>query len=412
MNRFLKFICLFIFFFFFSFSDVHAVENEKVTLYLFHGDGCPHCREEIEFLDTIKNKYDNLEIVKYETWYDEENSELLEDVKEFLDVESGGVPFTVIGDITILGFGSGTGSRIERAIKFYDDNLYVDVVEQVKNGTNEKEVKEENMESTSDKFEKEEKKTDDSLTVNLPIIGKVNLKSVSVMSGAVILGLLDGFNPCAMWILLFLISMLIGINDRKRMWILGLSFLITSAAVYMAIMLSWLNIVVKMTTVIWIRNIIALIAVIGGIFNLRSFYKSHDGGCNVVDDKKRKKIFSKIRKFTSEKNLFLALIGVIGLAISVNFVELACSAGLPLIFTQLLAINGISGMNGFMYTLLYIVFFLFDDMIIFFIAMITLKVTGISTKYSKYSHLIGGILMIIVGLLLLFKPEWLMFSNF
>ena len=206
--------------------------------------------------------------------------------------------------------------------------------------------------------------------------------------------------------------MLIGINNRKRMWILGLSFLITSAAVYMAIMLSWLNIVVKMTTVIWIRNIIALIAVIGGIFNLRSFYKSHDGGCNVVDDKKRKKIFSKIRKFTSEKNLFLALIGVIGLAISVNFVELACSAGLPLIFTQLLAINGISGMNGFMYTLLYIVFFLFDDMIIFFIAMITLKVTGISTKYSKYSHLIGGILMIIVGLLLLFKPEWLMFSNF
>ena len=215
----------------------NAKEN-KVTLYLFHGDGCPHCREEIEFLDTIKDKYDNLEIVKYETWYDDANSDLLENVKNALEIDSRGVPFTVIGDITISGFGPSTGSRIERAIEFYDDNLYVDVVKQVKNGTYKKDVKKENKETISEKFEKEEKKTDDSLTVDLPIIGKINLKLISVMSGTVILGLLDGFNPCAMWVLLFLISMLIGINDRRRMWILGLSFLVTSAAVYMAIMLS------------------------------------------------------------------------------------------------------------------------------------------------------------------------------
>ena len=217
-----------------------------------------------------------------------------------------------------------------------------------------------------------------------------------------------------MWILLFLLSILIGMKDRKRMWIIGLTFLLTSAFVYMLIMLSWLQIAVKVTDVIWIRNIIAIVALIGAGFNLRSFINAvrseNQDGCEIVDDKKRKKIFKKIRKFTSEKSLILALIGVIGLAISVNLVELACSAGLPLVFTELLVLNKANSFMRFTYTLLYILFFLLDDLVVFFIAMFTMKITGISTKYNKYSHLLGGIIMLIVGILLLFKPEWLMFQ--
>lgn len=106
----------------------------------------------------------------------------------------------------------------------------------------------------------------------------------------------------------------------------------------------------------------------------------------------------------------MALIETIALAFSVNIIELACSAGLPLVFTQLLSLNKITGLGAFFYVLLYTLFFLLDDLIVFFGAMRTMEVTGISTKYSKYSHLIGGILMIMIGLLLIFKPEWLMFQ--
>ena len=155
---------------------------------------------------------------------------------------------------------------------------------------------------------------------------------------------------------------------------------------------------------------IAIIALIGAIINLRAFIKSRDSGCEVVDDKKRKTIFKKIKKFTHEKSLLLALVGVIGLAISVNLVELACSAGLPLVFTELLVINNVNSFMRFTYTLLYILFFLLDDLVVFFIAMFTMKITGISTKYNKYSHLIGGIIMLLIGILLIFKPEWLMFQ--
>ena len=386
---------------------VNAKEEDTIKLYLFHGDGCPHCAEEIKFLDSIEGKYDNLEIVKYEVWYNNENATLLEKVKSAFDDKRNGVPTTVIGDTVILGYGDGTGSKIERAIEHYREDEYTDYVAKIQDGSFNKD----DLKKEENKFEKEEKKTDEEETIKLPIFGKVNLKKVSLTSAAVIIGLVDGFNPCAMWILLFLISVLIGMKDRKRMWALGLTFLITSALVYMLIMLSWIQIAVKITAIIWIRNIIAIIALIGAFINIRSYINSRkNGGCEVVDDKKRKNIFSKIRKFTSEKSFILAMIGIMGLAISVNLIELACSAGLPLVFTELLVLNNTSDFMKFIYTLLYILFFLLDDLIVFFIAMFTMKITGISTKYNKYSHLIGGIIMLVVGVLLLFKPEWLMFQ--
>ena len=378
-------------------------KDKEVTLYLFHGDGCPHCKEEMEYLDSVEKKYKDLKIVKYEVWYNEENSELLKKVQDTFDITTKGVPTNVIGSTVITGFGSSTGKTIERAIEYYQKNDYEDIVSQIKDDSYDG--------KPVDKFSDEEKKTDKEMSLDTGILGTVNLKKMSLITAAVLIGLVDGFNPCAMWILLFLISVLIGMKDRKRMWILGLSFLITSALVYMVIMLSWISIAVKMTSIIWIRNIIAIIALIGGIVNLRSFYKERkESGCQVVDDKKRKKIFSKIKKFTHEKNFFLALIGVIGLAISVNLVELACSAGLPIVFSELLVLNKTSEFMKFMYTLVYIFFFLIDDLIVFFIAMFTMKVTGISTKYNKFSHLLGGIIMIIIGVLLIFKPGWLMFN--
>ena len=382
---------------------VFAKDN-KIKLYLFHGDGCPHCAEEIKFLETIEKKYKNLEIVKYEVWYNEENSTLLKRVEESFELTRSGVPTNVIGDTVIQGYSESTGTKLERAIKFYSKNNYTDQIEKIKDGSF-------NKEELSDEFNKSEEKTDSSMSMKIPLIGKVNLKKVSLVTAAVVIGLVDGFNPCAMWILLFLISVLIGMKNRKRMWALGLTFLMTSALVYMLIMLSWIEIAVKITTVIWVRNIIAVVALIGAIINIRSYIKSRkDTGCEVVDDKKRKNIFKKIRKFTSEKSFILAMLGVIGLAISVNLIELACSAGLPLVFTELLALNDVSSTMKFVYTLVYILFFLIDDLIVFFIAMFTMKITGISSKYNKYSHLLGGIIMFVIGILLIFKPEWLMFQ--
>ena len=212
-----------------------------------------------------------------------------------------------------------------------------------------------------------------------------------------------------MWILLFLISMLFNMKNKKRMWILGITFLFTSAFVYFLAMLG-LNVVLSFTAVNWVRALIGVVALIGGFINIRSYIKTKDDGCHIVDDKKRKKYFTKIKKFTTEQNFILALIGVIALAASVNLVELACSAGFPAIFIEILNMNNFSNLQDTLYILLYILFFLIDDLVIFIIAMTTLKLTGISTKYNRISHLVGGILMILMGVLLILKPDWLMFN--
>lgn len=383
---------------------VNAKENEMIKLYLFYGDGCPHCAAEKEYLAEVKEKYKNVEFVYYEVWKDIDNQQLFEKVRDELEITRTGVPLTVIGETPIIGYSESVNSKIDRAIEFYSENEYTDVVSKIKDGTY---VKEDN---DVNEFLEEEEKTDEESTVEIPLIGSLNLKNVSLSTAALILGFIDGFNPCAMWVLLFLISMLIGMKNKKRMWAIGLTFLGSSAFIYMLIMLSWLNLVVEISTSILLRNIVAVIAVGGGCLNLYNYFKHQDSGCSVVDEKKRKNVFERIKKFTKEKSLILALIGTIALAFSVNIIELACSAGLPLVYTQLLALNGITGFRAFLYVLLYVIFFLMDDLIIFFVAMRTMEVTGISTKYSKYSHLIGGILMIIIGGLLLFKPEWLMFQ--
>jgi len=381
-----------------------ALEDDTITLYFFHGDGCPHCAEEEQFLVTLQEEYPELVIEEYEVWYNEENAGLLSQVEEAFSIKQSGVPTNVIGSTAITGYSEATGKKIKRAVEYYKSHEYVDVLSKIKDGSYDKEN------PIPDNFSGEEEKSDEELSVDVPLFGNFNLKNFSLSAAAALIGLIDGFNPCAMWILLFLISVLIGMKDRKRMWILGITFLVTSALVYMFIMLSWITIAVKITTIIWVRNIIAVIALIGGIWNLRGFIKSKDSGCEVVDDKKRKKIFQKIRKFTSEKSFILAILGVMGLAISVNLVELACSAGLPLVFTELLALNETTSIMKFLYTLVYIFFFLIDDLVVFVIAMVTMKVTGISTKYNKYSHLLGGIIMVVIGILLIFKPGWLMFN--
>lgn len=369
------------------------------TITLFYGDGCPHCAKEELYLDTLQKEDPTLKIVRYETWYQEENATLMSQVKETFGVTHSYVPFTVIGTETITGFSEATKSQILSAIQKCKQGTCPDIVAQVK--------------ETGGPIALETPSVEDSETeseLTLPILGQVDTKAVSIPLIAIVLGFVDGFNPCAMWILLFLIGMLLGTKDRRRMWILGLTFLITSGVVYLLFMMAWLQVALKMNQIIWIRNGIALLALVGAFMNLYSFWKPDPTGCHVVEETKRKTLMKQIKRFVTEQKFFLAIVGIMGLAIVVNFVELACSAGLPLLFTQILALNNLSGASYIGAMLLYILFYMIDDIAIFAIAMVTFKLTGISNKYSKYSHLIGGILMLVIGILLLLHPSWLMFG--
>ena len=157
MNKFRLYLLLFIGLLIFPFS-VFA-EDKKVTLYLFHGDGCPHCAEEIKFLDGLQEKYPDLSIVKYEVWFNSENSDFFDQVQKTLEIDRLGVPTTIIGDTVLVGYGGTSGNKIERAVQYYYEHDYVDQIENIKNGTYEKKESQED----EDSFEKQEAESDDEI---------------------------------------------------------------------------------------------------------------------------------------------------------------------------------------------------------------------------------------------------------
>ena len=125
---------------------------------------------------------------------------------------------------------------------------------------------------------------------------------------------------------------------------------------------------------------------------------------------KKQKIFGKLKSISQRKNLIFALLGIIVLAFAVNLLELVCSAGLPTVYTQLLTMSDLNTFQYYLYLLFYILIFMLDDMVIFVVAMKTLHSVGLNGKYARYSHLIGGVLMILIGLAMIFKPELIMFG--
>lgn len=413
MKRVIGLLCIFISLFIFDISLINAQSQKNlVNIYFFHSNTCPHCKEELNLLNELEAKYDNIKIYKYEINTDN-NGQLLLDVAELFDTNVTGTPFTVIGDKVYKGFSyENSKSKFIRSIEYYSDNGYQDKVgEYIGN------IELPTYPIGKDKSGEDSKTIDEYINekedykLNIPLIGTVQLKSFTLPVISILIGLVDGFNPCAMWVLLFLISMLIGMNDKKRMWIMGFTFLLTSGLIYLLFMVAWLNAATLLLSINWVRLLIGIVAIIGSIINLRSYViHRKDNGCDVIDDKKRNKIFDRIKKFTHEKNFFIAIIGVMALAISVNIVELACSAGLPVMFIEILSMNNLNIIEQIVYIALYMLFFLLDDFIVFFIAMRTMQLTGFSTKYGKLSKLIGGILLLLIGLLLIFKPEWLMFN--
>lgn len=246
--------------------------------------------------------------------------------------------------------------------------------------------------------------------INLPFIGEFDVKSVSLPVLSVVLGAVDGFNPCAMWTLLFLITMLLGMENRTRMWILGSTFILASAVVYFIFMAAWLNLFLFLGLIFWVRAIIGIVAIGVGGYHIKEFIVNKNKGCKVTGDEKRRRIFDKIKRITQQKSFWIALGGIIILAFAVNLVELICSLGLPVVFTSTLAISNLPSWQYYLYVIVYIFFFMIDDMIVFIIAMITLQAVGISTKYSRISNIVGGTILLIIGTLLIIRPEWLMFG--
>ena len=382
----------------------------QVKINFFWGESCPHCAKAEIFLEEYVSNKPNIELRSYEVYNNIVNAQLLGEVGRYLNTNVGGVPFTVIGDKTIVGFGSAetTGRQIEQIVEMCEVQGCEDVMLKLAAIGND------DLVEGSVEVETEEKEliVNEKLAghkIHLPIFGEMDAGKGSLVGLTATIAFLDGFNPCAMWVLLFLISLLLGMENKRRRWALGLAFILTSGFVYFLFLAAWLNFFIFVGKISIVRIIIGLVAVVSGYFSLRAWYR-HRTGCIVEASEGRKKIFEKLRNIVAKKNFLIALLGIILLAFGVNLVELMCSAGLPAIYTQVLSLSELSTFSYYAYLLWYVIIFMLDDIVVFAIAMISLQAFGISNKYSLWVKLVGGIIILLLGISLLFKPELLMFG--
>jgi len=361
-----------------------AQEALPVYLTLFYGDGCPHCAKEEAYLSKLEKEFPSLKVRKLEVWHNQDNVKIMEETGKKLNIQITGVPLTLIGNKVISGYlnDQTTGQQIKKIIQQHLITGCADIVGDIDGN-----------------ISCEEKDASD--IINLPLFGEVNFKSWSLPILTIVIGSIDGFNPCAMWVLLFLISLLLGMENRRKMWVLGFTFILTSALVYFFFLAAWLNLFLFLSYVTIIRSAIGVVAVVSGGYHLKEWWFNRNATCRATSQEKREKIMSRLRWVTEQKVFWLALIGIIVVAVAVNMVEVVCSAGLPAIYTQILAGANLSTPIYYLYLLLYILFYMIDDLIVFMIAMTTLQAFGISNKYTHWTNLFGGIIILILGLLLI-----------
>jgi thiol-disulfide isomerase/thioredoxin len=376
--------------------------QESVYLTIFYSDVCPHCADEKIFLEKLENKYDFLTVRQYKV---SKYSELFGQVSHRLGKTAAAIPFTVIGDEAIIGYlnDKTTGAQIEEMIIRHSHVGCNDVVGAVlkEHGLAEEVISGEVCDPGEDSKE--------GLNITLPVFGQINSASVSLPILTIMIGFLDGFNPCAMWVLLFLLSLLINMRDKRKLWLLGSTFIFVSGIVYFLFLTAWLNVFLFLGFIPMVRIIIGLVAIVSGIMHLRD-YQQNRTGCKATNKEKRQKTFQKIQTIVHTKSFWLALFGIITLAVSVNMLELVCSAGLPAIYTQVLTLANLPIWQYYAFLLLYVLIFIIDDLVIFIIAVKTWHTIGVSGKFSRFSSLIGGIIILLLGILLIFQPNWVMFG--
>ena len=371
----------------------------SVDVQVFWRTGCPHCEKVRSFLQAAATRDAGLRLHEYEINESPSNRDAFSRAVDYFSVMNPAVPMVIVSDRHWVGYDDDvtTGAAIVAAIEACRSRACVDLSAVLFAQTAMPPAQRAPVQAPPK-------------TMRVPLLGEINIAALSLPVLTVVLAGIDGFNPCAMWTLVFLVGLLVGMPDRLRMWTLGSAFIVTSAAVYYLFLAAWLNVLLFLGMMLWIRVAVAVVALAGGAYYLREFFMNPEALCRVTGSASRQRVLTQLRAVALEQRFWLALLGIVLLAIAVNLVEFVCSAGIPAVYVQILAMSQLPVWQYHAYLLLYILVFMLDDLLIFVIAMKTLQVSGLSGTYARWSHLIGGGLLLLIGVLLLFKPEWLAFG--
>jgi thiol-disulfide isomerase/thioredoxin len=348
-----------------------------VTLLFFWGVGCPHCEEARPFIERLRQERPELRIEAVEVRQDAVGRQRFIDTMQRLDAPGHGIPTFVLGQRWVTGFAPGvTETAVERVV--------ADALTHADDGVPSR------VEG-----------------VQTSLFGWLSAADLGLPVFTIALGLLDGFNPCAMWVLLFLLATLAGQRDRTRMAVTAGTFVLVSGAVYFAFMAAWLSVFLVIGMTRSIQVVLGAIALAMGAVNLKDFFAFGRGPSLSIPDSAKPGIYARVRSVLREHSLAGSLLGIAMLAVLVNLVELLCTAGLPAIYTSVLAQQELSTLGRLAYLGLYNLAYVADDALMVTIAVVTLSRRRLAERAGRWLKLASGAVMLALGLLLLLHPEWL-----
>ncbi|HEU4513459.1 MAG TPA: hypothetical protein VFR87_10185 [Nocardioidaceae bacterium] len=352
-----------------------APDGEPVELTLFWGDGCPHCAAEHEWLEEAKEKYPDLVVTEYEVWFDEDNRALLAETAEEMGFEPSGVPVTIIGERHWIGFSDAVQAQMELTI----------------------------AEAATGAMVTEQGETSSS-TVDVPLVGEVTVSSDSLVLSTLVIGFVDGVNPCSLWVISVLLAIVVRTGSRRRVFAIGTTFLLVTAAMYAVYMVGIFSAMSVMGHLGAIQLVVALVAGVFGIVSVKDYFAFKKGISFTIKDSAKPGIYRRMRAAAGHDALLPALGATVLLAVGVSLLETPCTAGFPVLWSGLLAANGVGTAEAVGLFGLYMAPFLLDELIVFAVAVVTLRATKMQEHHGRLLKLVAGTTMLALAGTVLVSP--------
>jgi glutaredoxin/cytochrome c biogenesis protein CcdA len=370
------------------------------TVYMFGRDDCGFCKKQLEFLNSEGIPYIYLNIRE-----DEAARALYDQVVAKHDLTKV-TPISIVGERVFLGFDSSqtTGRQMKDAIAIASANPLMTVEDHLANAP----AQEVSFGGGCSEIGCTEAEA--SYVFDLPVLGVVDLKSFSLFTLSLVLGTIDGFNPCAMWVLITFLMLLSQAGSRKKMIFLAGLFLVAEAIMYNLILNVWYKTWDFVALDEIVTPLVGILALGGGTFFLYRWYKSKPTElvCDISSIDSQTKTVNKLKAVINAPLTLTTIGAIVVIAFSVNVIEFACSIGIPQAYTKILDLNMLTFVERQFYILVYTAGYMIDDLIVFSLAIWGFsKLEAHGAKYARWSLLIGGGLMVLLGLMLTFRPDLL-----
>lgn len=384
-----------------------ARADEQLIIEVLERADCAHCENERAFLEELTKSRRDIVVRFYDV--EGEGEETFQKVT-MLEGLPRATPVTLAGGRILQGFDAPetTGKRIVSLAESSRGKEQITFDRYLENSSGEGSGAERIAGASCDDGTVCEVPPSDPMLFRLPILGAVvDVSSYSLPTLSAVLGFIDGFNPCAMWVLITFLIVLAQTKSRKRMVQIAGLFILAETVMYYLILNVWFTAWDFIGLDRIVTPIVGLVAIGGGIFFLYEWYKSlgTEMACQIVDAENRSKIVQKIKSFIDGDFTLLVAFGVIGLAFTVNVIEFACSIGIPQAFTKILELNQLGFLGTQSLMVVYIFFYMIDDLLVFGLAVWGFDKLHLTEKYSRWSTLAGGLLMLLLGYLLAFRPD-------